>query len=133
MKSGKNILNHIKSNSIIKLEFKRTWQSSVATARSSGFTADWLTDSTVDLKSFSTVHLCIREFEVRIRPSADSLKCQLSNVPTLVRWDSVWQPWHARWWGDGERERERERDRETERKRERERERERERGRTVNT
>ena len=30
-----------------------------------------------------------------LRPSAGSLKCQLSNVPTLVRWDSVWRPWHA--------------------------------------
>jgi hypothetical protein len=30
-----------------------------------------------------------------LRPSPGSLKCQLSDVPTLVRWDSVWQLWYA--------------------------------------
>jgi hypothetical protein len=33
-------------------------------------------------------------FFENLRPSASSLKCHLSNVPNLVSWDSVWQPWH---------------------------------------
>jgi hypothetical protein len=30
-----------------------------------------------------------------LRPPAGSLRCQLSDVPNLVSWDSVCQPWHA--------------------------------------